>query len=202
MPIFNCRYLIVMLVVMLPACNLGTEPPTPPATLEGGNSTVELIEDATNTPDALPTVTMLVRPVPISQTIAGLVWHDVCAVPEGEVSETPPGCVENDNGYSANGILEAGETGIAGVYVTLGEGACPSEGLAEAVTNDDGAYVFSDLESGTYCVTIDTLRPENLALLVPGAWRAPNDDGELTVTLTSGESKLNANFGWDFQFAP
>jgi hypothetical protein len=74
--------------------------------------------------------------------------------------------------------------------------------LAETATNDTGVYTFDNLESATYCVSINTLRPENLALLIPGSWTAPNSDGELTVTLAAGESKLDADFAWDFQFSP
>lgn len=192
---------MIMLLVVVTACNLNSEPPTTPAPLAGANASVELIEQATNTPNALPTATAIVRPIPITQTITGIVWHDVCDAPDSEVDETPLGCIEAE-GYQANGILEVGEAGLAEVVVSLGEGACPSDELAESVTNAAGIYTFDNLESATYCVSINTLRPENLALLIPGSWTAPNTDGALTVTLAAGESKLDADFGWDFQFSP
>ena len=124
------------------------------------------------------------------------------AVARGNGEEVPLDCVEADQVYLANGILEAGELGLASVHVTLGEGECPSDGLAEATTDPNGIYVFSDLSNETYCVTINPLNPVNLALLVAGSWTYPNVDGAFTVTLTAGESKLDANFGWDFQFTP
>jgi hypothetical protein len=189
----------LLLTLTLAACNLSAEAPTTPAPLGGANATVELVLEATNTPNALPTATAIVRPIPLSQTITGIVWNDTCDASD-DSDETPLGCVETDDGYAANGILEAGETGIAGVHITLGESACPSEGLAETVTVANGTYLFSDLSSETYCVTVNTLRPENLALFAPGAWTVPNQDGALTITLTAGESELDANFGWDFQF--
>ncbi len=83
--------------------------------------------------------------------------------------------------------------------VTLGEGACPSDGLAETSTDRDGTYSFRDLSSETYCVSIDPLLPLNLTLLSAGSWTTGN---EQTITLTSGESELNADFGWDYQFSP
>jgi hypothetical protein len=194
------RRFALLLTLTLAACNLSAEAPTTPAPLGGANATVELVQEATNTPNALSTATEIVRPIPLSQTITGMIWNDVCDASE-DADETPLGCIETDDGYAANGILEAGETGIAGVHITLGEGACPSEGLAETVTEANGTYLFSDLNSQTYCVTIDTLNPVNLALLAPGTWTAPNEDGLLTITLTAGESKLDANFGRDFQFS-
>jgi hypothetical protein len=195
------RCVVFLLILSLAACNLSTEEATTPAPLSEANATVELIQDATNTPNALPTATAIVRPIPLSQTITGIVWNDVCDAPE-DADEAPLGCVESDDGYVANGILEAGESGIAGLRVTLGEGVCPSDGLAETTTDANGQYFFSDLNSETYCVTINTLSPENLTVLAPGMWTTPNEQGELSITLTAGESKLDANFGWDARFNP
>ena len=63
-------------------------------------------------------------------SISGLVWHDLCAsgAPGNPApSETPAGCVSTPDGsYAANGLLEAGESGISGVFVRLGSGACPA----------------------------------------------------------------------------
>ncbi|NWF67889.1 MAG: hypothetical protein HXY40_02270 [Chloroflexi bacterium] len=193
---------ILAALLLLTACNLVGAPAAPSQPLDT-NSSAEIIELATSTSDAPPTVTALPRPIPTTPTIAGLVWHDRCAVPDEATHTAPTGCLAAAAGLVANGILDVGETGIAGVYVTLGTGACPSDGLSEAITDADGAYTFDALESGTYCVAVNALRPENLALLVPGLWTAPAlDNAALTVILTPGESKLDANFGWDFEFAP
>jgi hypothetical protein len=139
-------------------------------------------------------------------SIGGVVWHDECATPWGEAPATPPeGCVSlPDGGYEANGVLEPGEPGLAGVVVMLGEGACPSTGTATATTGADGSYLFTGLGAGTYCVSVNALDPTNEAILVPGGWTSPPGDGlaGVTVSLEEGESNLEVNFGWDFQFLP
>jgi hypothetical protein len=38
-------------------------------------------------------------------------------------------------------------------HLTLGLGACPSEGLQTATTDGNGDYAFTDIVQGTYCVT-------------------------------------------------
>jgi hypothetical protein len=138
--------------------------------------------------------------------IAGRVWHDVCAVAGGEGSAPAvpsAGCVPDNGGYRANGLLEEGEPGIEGVQVTLGRGACPSDGLATIATGPDGTYVFNDLDAGTYCVTIDPLPEPNASLLLPGGWTAPAlEQGNVTVTLDPGMQRMDVDFGWDHQFLP
>ena len=78
---------------------------------------------------ATPVTPTPVTPTPASAgaaSIQGLVWHDVCAVAGGEGgSPAVPsaGCVPAaGGGYRANGLLEPGEPGIAGVEVALGRG--------------------------------------------------------------------------------
>jgi hypothetical protein len=142
--------------------------------------------------------------------IVGYLWHDLCASGvEGEspLAEAPVGCVpaNTGSGFLANGVLEAGEPGIAGITVNLGVGACPSVGLTSAVSNNDGAYLFSDLSPGTYCVSIDPIAPQNASILRPGSWTYPVPMGgvsAVSITVGEGENKRDVNFGWDFQFLP
>jgi len=136
-------------------------------------------------------------------SIGGLVWHDLCAPPWTEATPHPPGCVETaGGGYRANGVLDSGEPGIAGVQVTLGEGACPAMGLASAITAEDGSYLFAELEPGTYCVSVDPLDAVNESILIPGGWTYPAPGvGSITVNLLEGGGP-EANFGWDYQFLP
>lgn len=150
-------------------------------------------------------------PAPATGFIDGRVWHDLCAIAGGEggVPATPSyGCVETDEGvYQANGILEGGEPGIEGVLVTLGTGACPSAGLSSTTTDADGAYVFTGLRAGTYCVSVNSLHEQNVDVLIPGSWTYPagdaaSDVANTTVTLATGEDKQKVNFGWDYQFLP
>jgi len=145
-------------------------------------------------------------------SINGWVWHDLCdSGKDGEPAPetTPAGCVKEDTAlgpYHADGLLAVNEPLIEGVVVTLGEGACPSTGLAEQSTiTTDLSFSFTGLKAGTYCVSIDPQREPNLAILRPGVWTYPAiEQGVIstTVTLTTGEYKGMVNFGWDYQFLP
>lgn len=152
-------------------------------------------------PTATPTPTPTVAPAVGS--IGGQVWHDLCKVPYETVATPPEGCVMlPSGGLVANGLLEGGEPGLEGVEVALGSGACPSTGLAMVNTDVNGMYTFAGLSAGTYCVSIDFLGAINEAILIPGSWTYPNEDGAATVTIGAGENKLDVNFGWDYQFLP
>jgi hypothetical protein len=149
-----------------------------------------------------------------SQTamISGWVWHDLCdSGKDGEPAPatTPKGCVQEKSplgNFHADGTFSNTEPLIEGVVVTLGEGACPSSGLAETSTIiTDLSYSFSGLKAGTYCVSIDPQREPNFSILRPGVWTFPattQDTISATVRLTSREYKGNVNFGWDYQFQP
>ncbi len=154
-------------------------------------------------PDATPTQEQATA----FASISGLVWHDLCA--PGDAPLIPsPGCVAaSGGGYRANGLLESVEPGLGSVLVQLGVGACPAMGLAAANSSMNGTYVLEGLEAGTYCVSVDALRPENALLLLPGDWTFPAASAEsrvasYTVTLLEGERLAGINFGWDYQFLP
>jgi hypothetical protein len=139
-------------------------------------------------------------------TIAGRVWHDLCAIRGGEggaPASPSEGCIpEPGGGYRANGLMEQGEPGIESVLVSLGQGECPSAGLQTTLTDADGRYTFSDLAAGTYCVSVDPLQEPNTSILVPGGWTAPDDQGAITVALNSGDQRTDVDLGWDYQFLP
>lgn len=138
-----------------------------------------------------------------SAIINGRVWHDVCAVAtEGsEQIGLSAGCVAiTGGGFEANGLLEDDEPGIANVSLSLGQGECPSTGLATTLTDADGDYVFDNLPAGDYCVSIDTEASAN-AFLLPGSWTFPGIN-ETAVSLSDGEIKTGLNFGWDYQLLP
>jgi len=141
-------------------------------------------------------------PVPAPGSIGGRVWHDECGLEDG----TPtPGCMKAEGGgYQANGLMEPEEPGIAGVLVMLGDGVCPSTGLAATITEDDGSYDFAALAEGTYCVSADAIGAVNSPILIPGEWTLPPGEASagLTVTLEAGGDFLAADFGWDHQFLP
>lgn len=137
-------------------------------------------------------------------TITGVVFHDLCAVPDGPVTEPPPGCVDDGGGsYRANGIYES-EPGISSVNVTLNEGSCPGSGTTlSRVTDSSGRYTFDQLVAGTYCVSI-AVTGGNADALIPGGWTAPFVvDGTIQYTVNVGPVETKTvNFGWDYQFAP
>ncbi|MCX6072273.1 MAG: hypothetical protein NTU91_15700 [Chloroflexi bacterium] len=141
--------------------------------------------------------------------IAGHVWHDECAVPYESTDVAPPGCViMPDGGMEANGILDSGETGIEGVTVRLGAGACPGTGGWSYTTDANGMYTFHNLTAGTYCLEIDAAADGNDSVLIPGNWTVPYrwyGPGPISVEVTLGSdddiSRLN-DFAWDYQFLP
>jgi hypothetical protein len=139
-------------------------------------------------------------------SITGTVWHDLCAVPDGPApNPLPAGCVSSTGGgLIANGILDAGEPGIAGVSVSLHNTSCAEAVTATAITDGNGQYTFSDLPPSTYCVSIDSIDAPN-ALLLPGSWTNPISTGSLAQVsgvLTEGSGLAGLNFGWDYQFLP
>ncbi len=134
--------------------------------------------------------------------INGIVWHDLCTPPaEGETEAA--GCVETEDGFQANSVLDSGEPGIAGITLNLGEGACPATGIATTVTENDGSYSFTNLAAGEYCISIDTLGADNQAILIPGSWTFPETGiSETAVTIADGETSEPVDFGWDYEFLP
>ena len=138
-------------------------------------------------------------------TISGFVWNDECKVPFELTGEVPAGCIENSLDVPnfgllvANGVLDVGEFGMAGIAVDLGEGACPSTGHSRAITDFGGTFGFYNIPAGTYCVSVNPLDPINEVLLIPGSFSVPGlDIGEETVTVEPGTA-VTVNFGWDFQ---
>ncbi len=138
-----------------------------------------------------------------SATISGTVWHDLCATVEG-AEEIPAGCIAlTDDTVIADGELTEGEPGLEGIVVNLGAGACPATGLDETTTNAAGEYTFANLPAGEYCISIDAEADENTAVLDPGRWSFPDVDTSATaVTLTTGQTLTDINFGWDYTFLP
>lgn len=146
---------------------------------------------------------------PPSASISGIVWHDLCAVPDGPLpSPLPAGCVATSTGGAvANGIREAGEPGIAGVQVDLHWGGCATPSVASVLTDASGSYTFDGiLAFGSYCLAIRSLNPPNDTILIPGQWTFPagltGADAFANATVESGTILTDKDFGWDYQFLP
>lgn len=150
---------------------------------------------------------------PGSASISGVVWHDICALPDGPLPDPlSAGCVEDGAGSArANGIREEGEPGIAGVQVDLYYGSCDIGGTIDAsvLTDADGRYIFDGLTSfGEFCVAVNPTASPNDSILLPGQWTYPdtiNDAGVAYQSFGGIEADVHVDiidFGWDYQFLP
>lgn len=134
--------------------------------------------------------------------ITGLVWKDFC----GLLADGSPtaGCIANGTGgYRADGFFGNGEERISGVQVTLNLGQCPGRdvALAALITDENGAYQFSNLQPGPYCVSIDLRAQPNQAVLLPGAFTYPAPNvGSVSMTVLADEIQT-ADFGWNYHLA-
>jgi hypothetical protein len=137
--------------------------------------------------------------------VAGKVWQEYCAIPDGPAPAVPPpGCILSGGVLTANGDADPGEPGIANVVVRLGDGSCPSTNRGLVITNSKGSYNFENLPPGTYCISVNVA--DNITPLVPGGFTHPDsavssDIGSYEVTLNNNW-KAGFNFGWMYQFGP
>lgn len=112
------------------------------------------------------------------------------------------GIVFND--INADGVIDPGESPLAGVELVLASGTCAAPGVTQtALSAGDGSYQFelTPPTAGTYCLSIDPLTPPNDTILIPGSFTVPAP-GQIEFTLTEGEDLADQDFGWDFQFGP
>lgn len=100
-----------------------------------------------------------------------------------------------------DGLLDSGESGVAGVTVELLNGAGTSV-LATTTTNASGNYLFSNLLAGTYEVKVlaptgDGFTTEGVALSKGATVNSEVSKSGVTapITLTGGENYNSANAG-------
>jgi hypothetical protein len=135
--------------------------------------------------------------------ISGFVWNDLCPPTTGTTA--PVDCVATDEEgvFIANGVYDAGEPRIPGVTVALGAGACPAATVSATTTTDQaGRYIFTGLDTGTYCIFINAAGGNNSTVLDGGVWSWPQDTaGEtagITVEVEEFFTAPDNWFAWDY----
>ncbi|MFN8453779.1 MAG: SdrD B-like domain-containing protein [Anaerolineae bacterium] len=91
----------------------------------------------------------------------------------------------------SNDTYETSEPGLAGVVITLTN----SSGVAITTTTDaDGYYLFPNLISGTYTVTI---RTSTLPAGITQSFESDSSlDQQIVIALANSENNLNVDFGY------
>ena len=87
---------------------------------------------------------------------------------------------------NGNGVQDNNESGIQGVKVDLFS-QCTGSPVDSEVTDQDGHYLFTDLQPGQYCVVVDQST-------VPMQCSVPVCATSFTVNLAEGQSFLDADF--------
>ncbi len=97
------------------------------------------------------------------------------------------------NDANGNGAIDAGETTLAGVTVTLFD-ATGTNAVAVTTTNAAGSYAFSGLLAGNYRV-VETNLPGYLDTgVLPGAGNTALNLNTIAVPLAAGQSSIENNF--------
>ena len=92
----------------------------------------------------------------------------------------------------ADGIQDAGETGVPGVivYLDLDDNGIRHPHEPFATTDTEGAYDFTNLAAGTYVVRIDRKT-------IPSGYELTTGNLPLTVVLSESQDFNEADFGYD-----
>jgi hypothetical protein len=149
--------------------------------------------------------------------IRGRVYLDLCSQTKTVLpvnQSLADGCIETLGfGITANGDIDyiygqenKPDPGLKNVVVDLGEGPCPSIGLAQSTTGKKGKFSFTVLTPGTYCLSVskdqtghqvETTTDFNM---LNGLWTEPlthAQRAEYTVTYGEGWHDEWYSFGWD-----
>ncbi|CAB4573211.1 MAG: DUF11 domain-containing protein [Actinobacteria bacterium] len=103
----------------------------------------------------------------------------------------------------ADGVLDGGETGLAGIDVTVrwagldGVAGTADDVVFTTTTGSDGRYLVERLPAGAYTVIVDTA--DLPAGLVNVADPDPTRDSRTSTTLVAGQNRTDMDFGYQFQ---
>jgi hypothetical protein len=88
--------------------------------------------------------------------IPGLCFIPPTPTPTPSPTPILPGSISGGVYYDINGDgdRDGGEGGQVGWQINLGQGACNSSGAGSTNTDGSGAFTFSNVIPGTYCVTL------------------------------------------------
>jgi hypothetical protein len=181
-------------LVLVSGCNLQTSQreaqATPFAAVEViAPNNVSMVPTAAVLPTLAPPTASGPQLVAVGMSVSGTLFEDTCA-----------GCGE---GQAGNGVWDSGEQGISGVSVVLYRAACGADPSSQAalqtlVTSADGRFVFG-VPAGEYCLAVNTMQPQNMLLLAPGAWTNA-EGGAVTFVLDDATPTRVINLAWDYQF--
>lgn len=103
------------------------------------------------------------------------------------------GYVWNDT-TNPDGIRQPGEPSFAGVVAQIQKGPCGSaQSVPYSVISDsNGFFQFSELYSGTYCVSIRADEGNNAVIFGSGVWTTPGVQQVTVYPVT----EATTNFGW------
>ncbi len=126
-------------------------------------------------------------------TIRGVVWQDYCAFD----------CAAGSSLRAGNGSVDIAEARLYGIRIGLSSGKCSGGRKPSQFTRTDrsGAYKFTGLSRGTYCLTLNA-KQSNSAFHKPGQWTSPVRGLKkvvirYSVTFSASSNLRQVNFGWN-----
>jgi|GEM_PF-4538688 len=137
-------------------------------------------------------------PPQTSASISGTLWYDQCSVPldtSPAPVPMPAGCISDSYGIDADGIHQPGEPFMTGITINIEPGDCPVGVPASTTTDGSGAYTFSGLAPGKFCINVNAASFGGTGhwTVIPGGTAG---NTERAVTLTAGEVLTGQDFAW------
>ncbi len=131
-----------------------------------------------------------------SGSISGTVWQDFCKFD----------CAAGTSLARGNGLvnINKGERRLAGIKVGLAKGKCAEKRPPKYIkTNLNGYYLFKNLPTGFYCVSVDS-RQSGTAFPKPGYWTRPRESQNNAIAryelkIIASSDFVNKSFGWNYK---